>query len=555
MTNTLPDGKAGASLLPGTQVGEYIIDAKLGEGGFGAVYRASHPLIGKVVAIKVLSRALSSDPEMVSRFVAEARAVNQIRHRNIVDIFAFGQLPDERSYYVMAMLEGESLADRLGRGPLEVPQAITVLDAIGRALDAAHAAGIVHRDLKPDNIFLARDGDGVEHPTLLDFGIAKLLGDSKGGAMHKTRTGAPIGTPHYMSPEQCRGRDVDHRTDVYSLGVVAYQCLVGAVPFDGEDYMEILIKQMNDAAPAPSAHRAGLGGEVDRVVHWMMAKDPAARPQAIGPAIDALAAAARGLGHAVTLAPRRAEGARTTGAGGPASTSPSSPRAIGNLATLPTPAPPTGPDRGTPLGLDATMAGTPSSPGGGQAVPSIATIAAAPRGARARRLPVLLSVAALGAGVVGVVVWRGGGVARRAPAGAATSRSGSGSGVGSGVAPRLPAIVVDAAPAAPRLVTLTFEGAPPGAEVRAGDGRALGVVPLIQLPRSAEPTVLQVFAAGYAAVSLAVTPDADQTVPVPTMMAQEPRPGKAGGKGKGKGGKGKGGSASYEDPDKIFGGG
>jgi serine/threonine protein kinase len=374
MTNTLPDGKAGASLLPGTQVGEYIIDAKLGEGGFGAVYRASHPLIGKVVAIKVLSRALSSDPEMVSRFVAEARAVNQIRHRNIVDIFAFGQLPDERSYYVMAMLEGESLADRLGRGPLEVPQAITVLDAIGRALDAAHAAGIVHRDLKPDNIFLARDGDGVEHPTLLDFGIAKLLGDSKGGAMHKTRTGAPIGTPHYMSPEQCRGRDVDHRTDVYSLGVVAYQCLVGAVPFDGEDYMEILIKQMNDAPPAPSAHQPLLGAEIDRVVHWMMAKDPGARPQAIGPAIDALAEAARARGHAITLAPRR--DGRTPAAIGAAPAA-GTPRAIGELATMAS-TPPTAPGRGTPIGLDATMAAPGSLPGTGAAPTPIPTVAPAP---------------------------------------------------------------------------------------------------------------------------------------------------------------------------------
>ncbi len=291
------DATRGAELTVGTQVGEYLIDGKLGEGGFGTVYRATHPLIGKVVAIKVLSRALSVDPDMVSRFVAEARAVNQIRHRNIVDIFGFGQLPDERQYYVMAFLEGESLTDRLAReGALPLAAALPLLEPLARALDAAHAQGIAHRDLKPDNVMLARDPDGAIHPTLLDFGIAKLLGTS-GGAMHKTRTGAPIGTPHYMSPEQCRGRDVDHRTDIYAFGVVMYQVLTGQVPFDGEDFMDILLKQLNDEAPRPSSLQPGLPVEVDVMLAAMMAKDAAARPTALTPAIDELIgiATTRGL--------------------------------------------------------------------------------------------------------------------------------------------------------------------------------------------------------------------------------------------------------------------
>src|SRR5688500_8533157 len=172
-------------LQAGQKVGEYVIDEKIGEGGFGLVFRASHPLIGKVAAIKVLNRQYSADPEMVSRFVAEARAVNQIRHRNIIDIFAFGQIEDGRSYYVMEFLDGLPLDEHIARhGALALGDAIPVLRAVARALDAAHAKGIAHRDLKPKNIFLVHESDGSVFPKLLDFGIAKLLGTAGGGAMH-----------------------------------------------------------------------------------------------------------------------------------------------------------------------------------------------------------------------------------------------------------------------------------------------------------------------------------------------------------------------------------
>src|SRR5262245_5910185 len=190
-----------ADLQPGTTVGEYQVEGKLGEGGFGAVYRAVHPLIGKHAAIKVLNRQYSSNPQMVSRFIAEARAVNQIRHKSIIDIFSFGTLEDGRQYYVMELLEGVTLDKFIKRnGRLSPEVAIPVLRSVARALDAAHAAGIAHRDLKPENIFLTFDEDGVIVPKLLDFGIAKLLGDSALTG-HRTRTGTPMGTPHYMSPE------------------------------------------------------------------------------------------------------------------------------------------------------------------------------------------------------------------------------------------------------------------------------------------------------------------------------------------------------------------
>src|SRR3569623_680114 len=146
---------ADAELEAGEQVGEYVVEGKLGQGGFGAVFKAQHPLIGKVVAIKVLARKFSIDPEMVARFVAEARAVNQILHRTIIDIFSFGQLPDGRHYYVMVYLEGEPLDALIDRQGVLVPQvALPILRQVARALDAAPAKGIAHRDLRPENVFL-----------------------------------------------------------------------------------------------------------------------------------------------------------------------------------------------------------------------------------------------------------------------------------------------------------------------------------------------------------------------------------------------------------------
>ena len=159
-------------LAPGELVGEYRIEDKIGEGGFGAVYRAVHPLIGKHAAVKILGRQFSSNPAMVSRFIAEARAVNQIRHRNIIDIFSFGQLADGRQYYVMELLDGTPFDRYLDEHKrLSLGQAMPILRGIARALDAAHAKGILHRDLKPENVYLVFDEDGRAEPKLLDFGL------------------------------------------------------------------------------------------------------------------------------------------------------------------------------------------------------------------------------------------------------------------------------------------------------------------------------------------------------------------------------------------------
>jgi len=280
-------------------VGEYRIDSVLGRGAFGTVYKATQPVIGKLVAIKVLALRFSVDPEMVSRFGAEARAVNQIRHRNIIDIFSFGQLDDGRHYYVMELLDGDTLdviLDRVDRLPLV--EALPILRAIARALDAAHGKGIAHRDLKAENVFVARDDDGAAFPKLLDFGIAKLLAPDDGLA-HKTRTGTPVGTPYYMSPEQCKGRDVDHRTDLYALGVLAYRLLAGRFPFDADDAMSIMMMQLADTAVPPSSIVAELPSGIDEAIAWLMAKDPADRPATARDAIAALERAAARAGIAV----------------------------------------------------------------------------------------------------------------------------------------------------------------------------------------------------------------------------------------------------------------
>lgn len=300
-TTLVPDAVVATmdrDLLPGEVIGDYKVDSKLGSGGFGSVYHAVHPLIGKRVAIKVLSRRLSSDPEMVSRFVSEARSANQIRNKHIVDIFGFGALPDGRQYYVMELLVGATLEQHVrARGHIEPLEAVTILRAIARGLDAAHAAGIVHRDLKPENVILVDDEDVGYLPKLLDFGIAKLMAGSTGA--HKTRTGVPMGTPYYMSPEQCRGDKIDHATDVYSLGVVAFQLLTGRLPFDAESFMQLMFQHVSAPPPLASATRPGLSPELDGPLLSMLEKTPQKRPPSAGAAVEELAEAARRAGIAI----------------------------------------------------------------------------------------------------------------------------------------------------------------------------------------------------------------------------------------------------------------
>jgi tRNA A-37 threonylcarbamoyl transferase component Bud32 len=283
-------GDLDAELAAGTIVGEFCVERLIGRGSFGRVYRATHPVIHKLVAIKVLAHKYSTEPEMVNRFVTEARAVNQIRHRNIIDIFSFGTLPDGRAYYVMELLEGRTLHARLkADGRIALADALPILRDVARALDAAHAKGIAHRDLKPDNVFLVDDGEGAL-AKLLDFGIAKLLLSET--SPHKTVTGIAVGTAFYMSPEQCRGKGVDHRTDIYAFGVVAYQMLTGVVPFEGSDQVSVLAQQVHAEPAPPSSRVPELPRAVDAAIARLMRKDPKKRPPNLASAVRDLELAA-----------------------------------------------------------------------------------------------------------------------------------------------------------------------------------------------------------------------------------------------------------------------
>ncbi len=218
--------------LEGTEVAGYMIDGELGRGGMGVVYSATHPIIGKRAAIKVLKPSLSNNPATIERFIQEARSVNAIGHPNIVDIFDFDILPDGRRFLVMDLLEGEALRKRVKRGPLPIHDALTVIDELASALDAAHGKGFIHRDLKPDNVFLVSHSGRLD-VKLLDFGLAKLAPTNGllSARAYRTATGAQLGTPDYMSPEQLRGdKAIDHRTDIYALGVMAFEILTATRP-------------------------------------------------------------------------------------------------------------------------------------------------------------------------------------------------------------------------------------------------------------------------------------------------------------------------------------
>src|SRR3954447_8347751 len=256
-----PQGASASDILIGQTVGNYLVTQKLGEGGMGSVYLAEHPSIGKKVALKVLHSEFSTDQEVTRRFFHEAKAVNDIGHPNIVDIVDFGILQtaggrEQLVYFIMEYLAGLTLSQLIrAEAPLPPERALGIALQVADALSASHRCGIVHRDLKPDNIILLQRGRERDFVKLLDFGIAKLTGGRATGS-HRTRAGLVIGTPAYMSPEQCEGRDsVDLRTDVYALGIVLYEMLTGRVPFIGEGYGEILVQHLTQRPRPPSQFR------------------------------------------------------------------------------------------------------------------------------------------------------------------------------------------------------------------------------------------------------------------------------------------------------------
>ncbi|MBL8909844.1 MAG: protein kinase [Archangium sp.] len=261
----------------GAHVSGYVVKGRLGSGGMGIVYEGEQPMIGKRVAIKVLRPEVADNPDVVQRLVAEARAVNQVGHRGIIDVFAFGELPDGRQCIVMEYLDGESLDAILQmfakeRRLMPMGDVLIILDEILSALAAAHTAGVIHRDLKPSNIFLCRQRDGARYVKLLDFGIAKL--GVLGGATPVSRASLMVGTPSYMAPEQAKGGNIGPAMDLYAVGVMAFEMFTGRLPFIADSVVAVIMAHQQEAPPRPSSVVMSLPDAVDEMVLKLMSKAP-----------------------------------------------------------------------------------------------------------------------------------------------------------------------------------------------------------------------------------------------------------------------------------------
>ena len=272
------------AVKPGLMIGEYQVEGVIAEGGMGVIYQGIHPLIRKRVAIKVLNKRFAQDPKAVSRFVLEARSVNEIGHHNIVDIFSIGELDDQRNYLIMEFLDGLALHEILLKVKRLKPAEITpIYEQLCDALKLAHAKEFVHRDLKPDNVIVLRR---PPYPfiKILDFGLAKLRGSITSS---NTEVGTVLGTPEYMAPEQCRGDAVDARTDIYALGVMLYELLTGRRPFTDKSPFRVLAMQQREMPKSPSQY-APVSEAMEWIVARAMAKHPNQRFQSVGELMEHL---------------------------------------------------------------------------------------------------------------------------------------------------------------------------------------------------------------------------------------------------------------------------
>jgi eukaryotic-like serine/threonine-protein kinase len=316
--------------------GKYRLDKRLSSGGMGTVYKGTHLMLGKSLAVKLIKADLPASPDVVRRFQREAKAASNLNHPNIVPAYDLGQTQDGTLYIAMEYIDGPSLKEVIQGGPIDPARTIYLLKQVASALSLAHKHDIIHRDLKPQNIMLAKDADGREVAKLLDFGIAKTLDDS---ATQLTATGFSLGTPQYMSPEQAYGRPVDGRSDLYSLGIILYEMLVGEVPFSDPSTPAVLVKQMTEAPIPPALKRPDrqISPELAAIALRCLEKDPAKRFQTADEFSAALDAAATSLGAPVLPLPGQL--ATLTAASGTAATVVIGKPTYAQTTQLPTPAP------------------------------------------------------------------------------------------------------------------------------------------------------------------------------------------------------------------------
>ncbi|MBI2898371.1 MAG: serine/threonine protein kinase [Deltaproteobacteria bacterium] len=446
--------------------GKYRLIRRIGAGGMGSVYLAEHVGIGKRVAVKVLHGEHASNDEAVRRFHQEARAAAAAGHRGIVDVHDIGVTGDGEPYLVMELLDGESLGTLLVREkPIPVRSAVDIALGALSALAAAHRRGVVHRDIKPDNIFLERTISDLPSVKLLDFGVSKM---TQPGSLTTTRSGVALGTPHYMAPEQARGEvDLDARVDVYAMGVILYEALTAALPFDAPNCNAVMVRVMTDAPRPPRELRPDLPERLEEVILRAMAKDPANRFRRAEEMIEALLE--------LTEADGADSRARLLYLGPPAA-------ADEPEAPAPAPAHPSTPQTWT------------------TDVPGVTT-------ARSRGLVIAGGGAALL--LLAGILW----LARTDPPSSVV------------VAKWVPAAAPAAPPSPPTEpeavpVTISLEGVPPGARVTLDDA----VVPElpIRLPARDVMLRLKVEAEGYEPFSQMILPHGDRTIVVTMTRAATP---------------------------------